>query len=98
MATNDKEHTSLNGILASLHYLSREAERAELPDISEIIRNAIIAISVSEDGARDPLERNRSLASQGTCTVLEFFDHYLRASPGAREAFLKSLGEGIGAA
>lgn len=93
MDKHTNEQSTLSGILAALYYLSKEAERAELPDVSEAIRNAIIYISAENAKSRAVTEINDSLSSKNTCNVLDFFDLYLRASPLAREAFLKSLSD-----
>lgn len=81
--------------MAALYYLAREAEQIHRPEASKLIRQTIIDIDMMTE-ATSASDRNRAVTSRGTCTVLEFFDCYLRASPAARADFLRSLSEGVG--
>lgn len=78
----------VSGILAAVYYLSQEAERAGRHDVQAVLRSTIIAIDrlAAGDGQDDG-------ADPGTCAVLEFFDQFVKASPGARSQFVKLIAD-----
>lgn len=81
------------GIVAALYYLSKEAERTDLPQMSAAIRQAIVTIA--ESRAADADTSQGPITTSQTCAVLDFFDHYLKASPAVRANFRSLLDRDI---
>jgi hypothetical protein len=90
----EPEGSNYNCILAALYYLSREAEQSTLPHMSSAIRKAIVEIMGSDRPMATGTEAQAALASGQTCALLDFFDHYLQASPAARAMFRELLDQG----